>query len=192
MRRMRAPLITLIVIFSVSVVGMSLIPAQDPEGRPYHMTIFESLYFMSYTASTIGYGELPYPFNANQRMWVTISIYLPVIGWAYAIGSMLTLLQDRGFRSALALQRFRRKVRRLREPFLLFAGYGQTGELLGKAFDAIGQQFVVIDSKPRTDRLAGPGRVPRRRTRRWPATCATRTTWRSPAWTTRTAPGYWP
>ena len=148
MRRMRAPLITLIVIFSVTVVGMSLIPAQDPEGRPYHMTIFESLYFMSYTASTIGYGELPYPFNANQRMWATISIYLLVIGWAYAIGSLLTLVQDRSFRSALALQRFRRKVRRLREPFLLFAGYGQTGELLGKAFDAMGQQFVVIDSKP--------------------------------------------
>jgi Trk K+ transport system NAD-binding subunit len=151
MRRMRAPLITLIVIFSVTVVGMSLIPAVDPEGRPYHMTIFESLYFMSYTASTIGYGELPYPFNADQRMWATISIYLLVIGWAYAIGSLLTLLQDRSFRSALALQRFRRKVRRLREPFLLFAGYGQTGELLGKAFDAMGQQFVVIDVK--SDRI---------------------------------------
>ncbi len=147
MRRMRAPLITLIVIFSVTVFGMSLIPATDPQGRPYHMSIFESLYFMSYTASTIGYGELPYPFNANQRMWATISIYLLVIGWAYAIGSLLTLLQDRSFRSALALQRFRRKVRRLREPFLLFAGYGQTGELLGKAFDAMGQQFVVIDAK---------------------------------------------
>jgi voltage-gated potassium channel len=148
MRRMRVPLITLIVIFSVTVLGMSVIPAVDPEGRPYHMTIFESLYFMSYTASTIGYGELPYPFNPNQRMWATISIYLLVIGWAYAIGSMLTLLQDRSFRQALALQRFRRKVRRLREPFLLFAGYGQTGELLGKAFDDMGQQFVVIDSRP--------------------------------------------
>lgn len=147
MRRMRAPLIILIVIFSVTVFGMSLIPATDPEGRPYHMTIFESLYFMSYTASTIGYGELPFPFNANQRMWTTISIYLLVIGWAYAIGSLLTLIQDRTFRQALALQRFRRKVRRLRGPFLLFAGYGQTGELLGKAFDGMGQQFVVIDSK---------------------------------------------
>jgi len=148
MRRMRAPLITLIVIFSVTVVGMSVIPAEDPQGRPYHMSIFESLYFMSYTASTIGYGELPYPFNANQRMWATISIYLLVIGWAYAIGSLLTLVQDRSFRSALALQRFRRKVRRLREPFLLFAGYGQTGELLGKAFDDMGQRFVVIDTRP--------------------------------------------
>ena len=53
---------------------------------------------MSYTATTIGFGELPCPFTADQRMWVTISIYLSVIGWAYAIGSLLTLIQDRAFR----------------------------------------------------------------------------------------------
>ena len=33
MRRMRAPLITLIVIFSISVVGLTLIPGIDPDGR---------------------------------------------------------------------------------------------------------------------------------------------------------------
>ena len=148
MRQMRAPLIILIVIFAITVLGLVLIPGQDPAGRPFHMSFFDAFYFMSYTASTIGFGELPYPFNDNQRMWVTISIYLTVIGWAYAIGSLLTLIQDRAFRNALALQRFTRKVRRLREPFLLFAGYGQTGELLGKSFDALGQQFVVIDQSP--------------------------------------------
>ncbi len=154
MRRMRAPLIILIVIFAISVLGLTLIPGQDPAGQPFHMTFFDAFYFMSYTASTIGFGELPYPFTANQRMWVTISIYLTVIGWAYAIGSLLSLIQDRAFRNALALQRFSRKVRRLREPFLLFAGYGQTGELLGRSFDALGQQFVVIDqSADRIDSL---------------------------------------
>ncbi len=34
---------------------------------------------------------------------------------------------------------------RLREPFLLIAGYGQTGELLGRSFDALGRRFVVLD-----------------------------------------------
>ena len=145
MRRMRAPLITLIVIFAISVLGLTLIEGVDPAGAPYRMTFFEAFYFMSYTASTIGFGELPYTFTDNQRMWVTISIYLTVIGWAYAIGSLLSLIQDRAFRNALALQRFTRKVRRLREPFLLIAGYGQTGELLGRSFDALGQQFVVVD-----------------------------------------------
>ena len=62
-----------------------------------------------------------------QRLWVTFSIYLSVVGWAYAIGSLLTLLQDRSFRQALALRRFTGKVARLREPFLLMAGYGRAG-----------------------------------------------------------------
>ena len=129
------------------------------------MGFFDAFYVMSYTASTIGFGEIPYPFTYNQRMWVTISIYLTVIGWAYAIGSLLALLQDRAFRQALALQHFSRKVARLREPFVLIAGYGRTGELLGHSFDAAGpavrrpRRVRGADRRPRT------GLVPRRRPR---------------------------
>jgi Trk K+ transport system NAD-binding subunit len=146
LRRMRTPLIVLIVIFAVSVLGLKLIPGQDAQGRPWRMGFFDAFYVMSYTASTIGFGEIPHPFTYAQRMWVTVAIYLTVIGWAYAIGSLLALLQDRAFRQAVALQQFRRKVSRLREPFLLIAGYGRTGELLGHAFDALGRRIVVIDS----------------------------------------------
>jgi Trk K+ transport system NAD-binding subunit len=154
MRRMRAPLIILIVIFSVSVVGLTLIPGVDPAGNRARISLFESFYFMSYTATTIGFGELPWPFTPAQRLWVTFSIYLSVVGWAYAIGSMLTLVQDRSFRQALALRRFTRKVAGLRQPFFLVVGYGRAGELLAKSFDALGQQLVVIDeSSDRVDAL---------------------------------------
>jgi voltage-gated potassium channel len=153
MRRMRAPLIVLIGIFAVTVLGLTLIPGQDLEGRPWRMGFFDAFYVMSYTASTIGFGEIPYPFTYNQRMWVTISIYLTVIGWAYAIGSLLALLQDRAFREALAMQHFTRKVARLREPFLLIAGYGQTGQLLGESIDALGRRFVVLDTS--SERIDG-------------------------------------
>ena len=154
LRRMRTPLIVLIVIFAVSVLGLKLIPGQDAQGHPSRMGFFDAFYVMSYTASTIGFGEIPFPFTYAQRMWVTVAIYLTVIGWAYAIGSLLALLQDRAFRQAVALQQFRRKVSRLREPFLLIAGYGRTGELLGHAFDALGRRIVVIDrSDDRIDDL---------------------------------------
>ncbi|MCO1654014.1 potassium channel family protein [Pseudonocardia humida] len=149
LRRMRVPLIVLILIFAVSVFGLTLVPGQDPvTGATIRMTFFDAFYFMSYTASTIGFGELPVPFTPAQRLWVTVSIYLTVIGWAYAIGSLLALLQDRAFRQALALQHFTRKVKRLREPFLLIVGHGRTGELLSKAFDELGKRVVVIDIDP--------------------------------------------
>ena len=101
---------------------------------------------MSYTATTIGFGELPNAFTDAQRLWVVVCIYLTVVAWAYAIGALLTLLQDRAFRQALAVQHFERRVRRIAEPFLVVAGYGQTGALLVRSFDALGRRLVVLDS----------------------------------------------
>ncbi len=145
LRRLRAPLITLVLVFAVSVLGLTLVPGQDADGEPVRTSFFDAFYFMSYTATTIGFGELPHAFTDAQRLWVVICIYLTVVAWAYAIGSLLSLLQDRAFRSALALQHFQRKVARLREPFLIVAGYGQTGELLVRAFDELGRRLVVLD-----------------------------------------------
>ncbi len=145
LRRMRAPLITLIVIFFISVLGLSLIPGVDAEGRPARLSLFDAFYVMSYTATTIGFGEIPHAFSYGQRMWVTATIYLTVVGWAYAIGSLLALLQDRAFRQALALRHVSRKVSRLREPFLLICGYGQAGETLGASLDSLGRRFTVVD-----------------------------------------------
>lgn len=144
LRRMRIPLIALICIFTISVLGLELIPGGTPE-EPWQMDFFTAFYVISYTVTTIGFGEIPHAYNDDQRMWITLSIYLGVIGWAYAIGSLLALLQDRGFKQALALQRFRRKVHRLHEPFWLIAGHGVTGELVGKRLDALFRRFVAVD-----------------------------------------------
>ncbi len=146
LRRMRIPLIVLIVIFAVSVLGLTLVPGEDAQGRPARMSIFESFYFMSFTATTIGFGEIPVAFTPAQRMWVTFAIFLSVIGWAYAIGSLLALMQDRAFRRALARRHFARKVAHLKEPFLLLVGYGNATKRLARSLDDMGRRFVVVDS----------------------------------------------
>lgn len=145
LRRMRVPLIALIVIFAVSVLGLSLIPGQDAHGHPERMSIFDSFYVMSYTATTIGFGELPHEFTSAQRMWLTLAIFLSVSGWAYAIAALLSLMQDKAFRQALARRSFTRSVRRIREPFLLLVGYGNAAKLLARSLDDMGRRFVVID-----------------------------------------------
>ncbi len=142
---MRAPLIVLIVIYAVSVLGLVLIPGVDAQGNPWRMDFFHAFYFMSYTATTIGFGEIPYAFTDAQRLWVTFSIYLSVVGWAYGIGALITLTQDKGFRQALATQRFRRQVRRLTDPFYLICGCGESGMLLCRALDQLGIRLAVLD-----------------------------------------------
>ena len=95
LRRLRAPLITLIVSYGIAVFGFTLMPGLDAEGRPWHMSIFEAFYVISYTATTIGFGEIPYAFSQDQRLWMTFSIYLTVISWFYAIGKIIALAQIR-------------------------------------------------------------------------------------------------
>jgi len=148
LRRLRAPLILMVAVYAVGMLGLVLIPGLDAEGRVWHMTTFQALYFMSYTASTIGFGEIPQAFTDSQRLWVTAVIYASVIGWAFLVTSLLTLVQDKAFRAALAAARFRRAVHGLREPFYLLCGFGETGLLLARALDGLGRRFVVVEIDP--------------------------------------------
>ena len=146
LRRMRAPLIVLIVIYAVSTLGLTLIPGIDAEGRTTPpMSFFHAFYFVSYTASTIGFGELPGAFSEAQRMWVTVVIFLSVIGWSYSIISLLALVQDKGFQQVLLTGRFVRRVRHLGEPFYIICGCGETGLLIARALDRDGIRVVAVE-----------------------------------------------
>ena len=146
MRRMRTPLILLITIIAISVLGLSLAPGlPDEYGNPTRLSIFHALYFISYTATTIGFGEIPYEFSNQQRLWVIACIYMSVIGWAYTLGRVFAILSDRNLREAIDTQRFLTAVRNLREPFYLVCGYGETGKLLCGALDRLGYRVVVIE-----------------------------------------------
>jgi Trk K+ transport system NAD-binding subunit len=145
LRRMRQPLLTLLMVYAISILGLTLIPGRDADGNVWTMSFFHAFYFVSYMATTIGFGEIPYVFTDAQRLWVSVSLYASVIAWIYAFGTILTLVQDRTFQEALAENRFARQIRRLREPFHLICGYGETGSALVKALTQRGQHAVVID-----------------------------------------------
>lgn len=147
LRRLRAPLVALILAYAISVLGLTLMPGIGPDGEPYSIGIFHAFYVISYTATTIGFGELPYPFTDAQRAWTIFSIYLSVTCWAYALGSIITLVQDKSFRAALARSRFVTRVSRLEERFIIIAGYGQSGRTLAHAFDELDFRVVIIEER---------------------------------------------
>ncbi|MGD2112017.1 MAG: NAD-binding protein [Gammaproteobacteria bacterium] len=149
LRRMRLPLIVVIMAYAVSITGLVLIPGVDDQGNPWHMTLFHAFYFVSFMGTTIGFGEIPFPFTDAQRLWTGFAMYLTVISWLYAIGSLFALLQEPAFRRVLAFTRFTRSVRNIREPFYLICGLGDAGQLLVRALAADGIQSVVIDRDER-------------------------------------------
>lgn len=145
LRRMRVPLIVVILAYAISILGLVLAPGIDDQGRPWHMSFFHAFYCVSYMGSTIGFGEIPYPFSDAQRMVVTVAMYVTVISWLYAIGTLFAVIQDPAFKRVLAYTTFTRAVRRLQEPFYLVCGLGDAGQLILRELTEDGIRCVGLD-----------------------------------------------
>lgn len=167
LKRLRSPLIVLVSVYATTILGFTLIPGVDDEGNVWRMDFFHAFYFVSFMGSTIGFGEIPYAFTSAQRMWATVGIYGTVIAWLFGIGSLLSTMQDPSVRRLVTESRFRRKVKKLVEPFYILCGYGDTGKILVKALHDVGLQTVVVDEfeesiydlELRSDSLNSPGIV---------------------------------
>ncbi len=147
LKRIKAPLLLIVVVYSIAILGMTLIPGVDENGNPWHMSIFHAFYFVSYTATTIGFGEIPYTFTEAQRFWSILIIYMTVISWFYALGTAIALYQDKTFQTERKKLKFKRDVTHINRPYYVVCGYGETGKavvdaLLDEHFGA-----VVIEQK---------------------------------------------
>ena len=92
MRRMRTPLIVLILVYFFSVMALVSVPGTDADGNPYHMSALDAAYLIAILQTTIGFGEIPHSFNPAQRFLV-YSLMLPnVVAWLYSIGTLLGLV----------------------------------------------------------------------------------------------------
>lgn len=141
-RRMRAPLLALIGAYALAVGGLVLMPGVDAHGDPHRLSFFHAFYVITYTATTTGFGELPYPFTNAQRLWVTFSMYLSIVAWLYAIGALIALVRDPMFRRVFVENRFAAAVRRMDEPFYIVCGYGDAGTVVIQAL--INRVFAAI------------------------------------------------
>jgi len=136
------------------MTGFVLIPGQDDQGNVWYMSFFHAFYFVSFMGSTIGFGEIPYEFTNAQRMWTVFSIYISVTVWLYSIGAVLSTLQNPAFKKILKENEFKKKVKRIKEPFYLICGYGDTGKVLAHELSQNHILSVVVDIDPeRVDNL---------------------------------------
>lgn len=165
MREMRRPLITLLLVYSFSILGMVFIPGPVVDGEAQFMSIFHAFYFMTYTATTTGFGEIPMEFSNAQRLWAIICLYISVITWFYAIGAIIRLVQNPFFLRAVSEWKFSKDVRRIQGSFVILCGFGDTGSVLTRGLSDYGITAAVIDQNEerikalqlRNYRVAMPG-----------------------------------
>lgn len=142
LRYMRRPILILIAVYAISMTGWILIPGID---GTQNLSFFHAFYFLTYTVTTTGFGELPDPFTDAQRIWGMVSLYTGVIAWFYSLGSILRLVQNEEFQQSLAERRFTRAAARITDPFCIICGFGNTGALLTRGLSDSGMTVIVID-----------------------------------------------
>ena len=147
LKRLRYPLILLICIYAILILGFTLIPGKDDQGNVWYMSFFHAFYFVSFMGSTIGFGEIPYPFTDAQRMWTILGVFSSVIAWIYSIGTLLSIIKEPAFQRVLVESAFERSVKKLNTPFYLVCGYGDTGRMLAHGLASLSIQTIVIDLK---------------------------------------------
>ncbi|MEJ2436450.1 MAG: ion channel [Sulfurovaceae bacterium] len=143
LQKMRRPFIVIVVTYTIAIIGLISVDGVSANGEPYHMTIFDAFYFITYTATTIGFGETPFEFTYPQRIWVSMSIYVTVIGWFYGIGSLISILQDKLLIQEIAKTRFEGQVKKINESFFIILGYNNvTKKIIGKV---LSKGFRVVE-----------------------------------------------
>jgi voltage-gated potassium channel len=147
MRRMRTPLVVMILVYCLSVFGMVLIPGQDPDGQAFRMNLLDASYFVAIMATTIGFGEVPVTFTDGQRLYVYLILFPNVIAWLYSIGTIISLLVDPQFRAVLMRSRFNRRVRRLNHDFFVVCGFGNTGRMIVNGLLTRGISAAVVEQR---------------------------------------------
>ena len=53
LRRLRAPLITLIAVYAIAIFGLVLMPGTDPSGQPWRLSVFDAFYVRRENGSRI-------------------------------------------------------------------------------------------------------------------------------------------
>ncbi len=145
-RRLRPPILALIVSYTISIILLTSVEGKDANGNPYRLTFFDAFYIVSYTANTIGFGEIPYAFTYPQRMMMTITIYLTVPAWFYAIGMIVGLFQDKAFKRELKRMIFKNQIERFNEDFVIICGYNSISRIMIDKFQKYGKyRLVVLD-----------------------------------------------
>jgi len=145
LQKLRAPLLVIIITYSIAILGMVLIPGMDDKGNVYYLSFFDAFYFVSYMASTIGFGEAPYTFTYPQRLWVAFCIYITVVGWFYGIGALVSAVTDKTFKFELMKSSFRKRVRAIQDNFVIILGYTYVTAEIIKRLHEVNIEAVLID-----------------------------------------------
>lgn len=114
-------------------------------------TLFDAVYMVAITMSTVGYGEVHPVITTAARVHTMIIIAMGSVAVAYMLAGFVQFLAEGEIRTLLGHQRMRRQIEQL-SGHTIVAGFGRVGMLVADDLIAAGLSLVIIE--PADERIA--------------------------------------
>jgi voltage-gated potassium channel len=129
-----AGLCSLAVIFVLGTTGFMVIEGWD---------LFDSVYMMIITLSTVGYGEV-HPLTKAGRVVASVVILFGVGAFFYLAGAFVQLVIEGHIQNIFGRRWMRRAIDKM-QGHTIVCGYGRIGAIVAREIDAEGHDVVVVE-----------------------------------------------
>ena len=119
-------------------------------------TLSESLWMLTITLSTVGYGEHPTGTPAFQIFTVVV-IVVGLIAAGYTFGGLLQVMIEGELSRSLGQQRQIQQLRKIKD-HIVICGFGRIGQVLAIDLQKHGHKFVIIEQSEKGITEAREGR----------------------------------
>ena len=136
LKRLRAGMLTLAIIFIFAVFG-------------YHMMgrdLLDSIYMVVITLSGVGYGEDSRLAAVEKVLTILVIVFGLTTGF-YIIGGFVQMMAEGEINRAMGVRRVSREIERL-SGHVVVCGFGRVGGTLADQLEKRNCSFVVLDDNP--------------------------------------------
>jgi voltage-gated potassium channel len=124
-------------IFMAGTVGFMTVEGWD---------LFDSVYMMIITLSTVGYGEV-HPLSRPGRVVASLVILLGVGAFFYLAGAIVQMVIEGHIQNIFGRRWMRRAIEKMRGHTII-CGFGRIGAVVAREIIAEGHDVVVVERSP--------------------------------------------
>jgi voltage-gated potassium channel len=135
LRRVFVGLVALLGVMAAGVVGYVVLG----------WGLFDALYMVVITISTVGYGEVRPVDTTALRVHTMLLITFGVVASGYTIGAFLQLITEAEVQRLLGHRRMRQQIESL-TGHVIVTGFGRMGTLICTELATAGEPFVLVES----------------------------------------------
>ncbi len=139
----------LVLLIAGGTVGYTLI-----EGWP----LIDSLYMTFITITTVGFGEVR-PLSDMGKHFTIIFLVFSIATVGYSVSTLIGFIFEGQILRAMQERRMLRRIKRLRDHFIICGG-GGIGREVALEFQRAKARFVIVDREPESSDLAGDESIP--------------------------------